>query len=74
MFCLYFPWLCRCILWGLQVYNEQIYDLLDEQGVGPLAQRAALRLKEDAMGRVFVAGLSEVSSRGVAAAASTEHI
>lgn len=43
-----------------QVYNEQIYDLLDEQGVGPLGHRAALRLKEDALGRVFVAGLSEV--------------
>lgn len=44
----------------LQVYNEQIYDLLDEHGVGPLGQRAALRLKEDTLGRVFVAGLSEV--------------
>jgi len=44
----------------LQVYNEQIYDLLDEQGVGPLGHRAALRLKEDMLGRVFVAGLSEV--------------
>ncbi|PRW57364.1 Kinesin KIF19 [Chlorella sorokiniana] len=42
-----------------EVYNEQIYDLLDEHGVGPLGQRAALRLKEDTLGRVFVAGLSE---------------
>ncbi|KAL4448014.1 hypothetical protein ABPG75_005233 [Micractinium tetrahymenae] len=42
-----------------EVYNEQIYDLLDEQGVGPLGQRAPLRLKEDSLGRVFVAGLSE---------------
>lgn len=48
-----------------QVYNEQIYDLLDEAGVGPLGQRTALRLKEDALGRVFVAGLSEVRA-GVA--------
>jgi hypothetical protein len=44
----------------MQVYNEQIYDLLDEQGVGALGQRGALKLKEDAVGRVFVAGLSEV--------------
>ena len=44
----------------LQVYNEQIYDLLDEQGIGPLGQRGLLKLKEDAVGRVFVAGLSEV--------------
>lgn len=43
-----------------EVYNEQIYDLLDEHGVGPLGQRAPLRLKEDSLGRVFVAGLSEV--------------
>ncbi|KAL4444957.1 hypothetical protein ABPG77_004007 [Micractinium sp. CCAP 211/92] len=43
-----------------EVYNEQIYDLLDEQGVGPLGQRAPLRLKEDSLGRVFVAGLAEV--------------
>lgn len=42
------------------MYNEQIYDLLDEHGVGPLGQRAPLRLKEDSLGRVFVAGLSEV--------------
>ena len=43
-----------------QVYNEQIYDLLDETGVGSLGQRPALRLKEDSHGRVFVAGLLEV--------------
>ena len=48
----------------LQVYNEQIYDLLDEQGVGPLGQRGVLKLKEDARGRVFVAGLSEVRRAG----------
>ena len=40
-----------------EVYNEQLYDLLDDSAV-PLAGRAALRLKEDAAGRVFVAGLS----------------
>ena len=45
------------------MYNEQIYDLLDEQGVGPLGQRGALKLKEDAVGRVFVAGLSEVRTQ-----------
>ena len=50
------PVTCTCV----QVYNEQIYDLLDEQGVGPLGQRGALKLKEDALGRVFVAGLAEV--------------
>ena len=52
---------CSCLPHAcVQVYNEQIYDLLDEQGVGPLGQRGALKLKEDALGRVFVAGLSEV--------------
>ncbi len=50
----------------LQVYNEQIYDLLDEQGVGPLGQRAPLRLKEDSLGRVFVAGLAEVGAGATA--------
>eukprot|EP00887_Chlorella_sp_A99_P004608 scaffold4.g4608.t1 len=42
-----------------EVYNEQIYDLLDDAGGGPLGARVPLRLKEDAEGRVFVAGLSE---------------
>lgn len=43
-----------------QVYNEQLYDLLEEQPAGSLAHRPSLKLKEDSMGRVFVAGLSEV--------------
>ena len=42
-----------------QVYNDTIYDLLDENAFG-LGGRASLRLKEDGDGRVFVAGLSEV--------------
>lgn len=50
------------------MYNEQIYDLLEEQGPGlPLGPRPTLRLKEDTMGRVFVAGLSEVRAGGVCA-------
>ena len=46
----------------VQLYKEQIYDLLERagQGAGPLGQRVALRLKEDTLGRVFVEGLSEV--------------
>ncbi|KAI3438404.1 hypothetical protein D9Q98_000836 [Chlorella vulgaris] len=43
-----------------EVYNEQLYDLLEEQPAGSLAHRPSLKLKEDSMGRVFVAGLSEV--------------
>lgn len=57
----------------MQVYNEQIYDLLDDStgGGAPLGARPTLRLKEDALGRVFVAGLSklEVASAGEALAA-----
>ena len=43
-----------------QVYNETIYDLLDQHGVGPLGQRQPLRVSEDANGQVMVAGLIEV--------------
>ena len=43
-----------------QVYNENIFDLLDEPAPGALGPRPALKLKEDSKGRVFVAGLSEV--------------
>ena len=45
-----------------EVYNEQIYDLLAEDGLpsAPGAQRPCLRLKEDSLGRVFVGALSEV--------------
>lgn len=43
-----------------QVYNESIFDLLDEPPPGAVGPRPALKLKEDAQGRVFVAGLSEV--------------
>ena len=41
------------------MYNDSIFDLL-EDGMPSLAGRTPLRLKEDAAGRVFVAGLSEV--------------
>lgn len=44
-----------------QVYNDSIFDLLDES-MPALAGRTSLRLKEDAAGRIFVAGLSEVGS------------
>ena len=37
-----------------------MFDLLDEQPPGALGPRPQLRLKEDAHGRVFLAGLSEV--------------
>ena len=43
-----------------EVYNEQIFDLLDEEGAGA---RQKLQLKEDPHGRVFVGGLSEVCPR-----------
>lgn len=43
-----------------------MFDLLDEPPPGALGPRPALKLKEDAHGRVFLAGLSEV--RPVAAA------
>ncbi|BDA50338.1 probable Kinesin-like protein KIF22 at N-terminal half [Coccomyxa sp. Obi] len=43
-----------------EVYNENIFDLLDEPAPGALGPRPALKLKEDSKGRVFVAGLSEV--------------
>lgn len=42
------------------MYNENIFDLLDEPPPGALGPRPALKLKEDSKGRVFVAGLSEV--------------
>lgn len=43
-----------------EVYNEQIYDLLDMDGGGLTGARQRLQLKEDPQGRVFVGGLSEV--------------
>ena len=42
-----------------QVYNERIYDLLND-GVPPLEGWKHLELKEDSHGRVFVDGLKEV--------------
>lgn len=45
-----------------QVYNDSVHDLLDESAHGA-GGRPALRLKEDASGRVLVAGLSEVLLR-----------
>ena len=44
----------------VQVYNERIFDLLNE-GLPPLEGWRHLELKEDAHGRVFVDGLKEVS-------------
>lgn len=49
-----------------QVYNENIFDLLEDAPVGPGMHRAALKLKEDSQGRVFVGGLTEVRRGGVA--------
>ncbi len=46
-----------------QVYNECLYDLLDEASVGGLGPRPRLQVKEDAQSRVFVAGLSEARAR-----------
>ena len=43
-----------------EIYNEAVYDLLEEAPGGWPRQRPALRLFEDLKGRVNVAGLSEV--------------
>lgn len=43
-----------------EIYNEAIYDLLEEPPGAWPRQRPALRLMEDATGRVTVSGLSEV--------------
>ncbi|GAB4824165.1 hypothetical protein N2152v2_011211 [Parachlorella kessleri] len=43
-----------------EVYNEQIFDLLEDAPLGPGQHRPALRLKEDNQGRVLVGGLTEV--------------
>ncbi|RMZ55937.1 hypothetical protein APUTEX25_004361 [Auxenochlorella protothecoides] len=57
----------RVVLSYFEIYNETIHDLLDEAGAAAPGARPSLRLKEDAEGRVFVAGLSQ------AEAASAEH-
>ena len=46
------------MLW--QVYNERIYDLLNE-GVPPLEGWKHLELKENSHGGIFVEGLKEAS-------------
>jgi hypothetical protein len=44
-----------------EIYNEAVYDLIEEAHNGwGVQKRPALRLMEDARGRVSVAGLSEV--------------
>ena len=43
-----------------EIYNEAIYDLLEEPPGAWPRQRPALRLMEDTTGRVTVSGLSEV--------------
>lgn len=43
----------------LEIYNERIFDLLDEQVVDP-TKKEILKLKEDKAGHVFVKGLKEV--------------
>jgi hypothetical protein len=45
-----------------QVYNERIYDLLNE-GVPPLEGWRHLEVKENSHGGIFVEGLKEASSR-----------
>jgi hypothetical protein len=45
---------------GVQIYNESVFDLLRAEPA-PLGGRPALRLKEDAQGRVFVDGAQEAS-------------
>jgi hypothetical protein len=42
----------------MQVYNEAVFDLLRGEPA-PLGGRPALRLREDAQGRVFVDGAQE---------------
>ena len=46
---------------GVQIYNEAVFDLLRAEPA-PLGGRPALRLKEDAQGRVFVDGAQEASA------------
>ncbi len=43
----------------VQVYNERIFDLLNE-GLPPLEGWRHLELKEDNYGKVFIDGLKEV--------------
>ncbi|KAK9807963.1 hypothetical protein WJX73_008263 [Symbiochloris irregularis] len=59
----------RVMVSHYEVYHESIFDLLEQarkpQAVGP---RPALYLKEDANGRVFVAGLAQVEVSDAASA------
>lgn len=43
-----------------EVYNEQLYDLMEDAPVAWPRERPQLKLKEDSKGRVFVQGLTEV--------------
>ena len=43
-----------------EIYNEAVYDLIEEAHNGWVQKRPALKLMEDARGRVSVSGLSEV--------------
>mmetsp|Transcript_25173 Transcript_25173/g.41418 ORF Transcript_25173/g.41418 Transcript_25173/m.41418 type:complete len:1058 (-) Transcript_25173:144-3317(-) len=43
-----------------EIYNEVIYDLLEEVSNGKGRQRRKLNLKEDATGKVYVDGLGEI--------------
>lgn len=47
-----------------EIYNEAVYDLLDDMPSAWPRERPALKLKEDARGKVFVAGLAEVEVHG----------
>jgi hypothetical protein len=54
------------IFWILQVYNEQVYDLLAEG-------RAALKVKENSTGHIFISGLSKQSVSSTEAALGVMH-
>lgn len=51
----------RVVLSYLEVYNENVYDLLADQLSGIHLQRAALKTKEDGAGRIFIPGLKEIA-------------
>ncbi|KAJ1634657.1 kinesin motor domain-containing protein [Pavlovales sp. CCMP2436] len=50
----------RVVLSYLEVYNENVYDLLADQVTGLHVQRAVLKTKEDQEGRIFIPGLKEI--------------
>lgn len=45
----------------MQVHKDNIYDLIEQsRRPAPIGGRTSLPIKEDAQGRIFIAGLAEV--------------